>query len=410
MNRKEYAKEYYKKNKERLKEKKEKEKHSLLSPSGLKRAMLCPASVAITRYLKEQSSEYAEEGTLFHSEIQKILELGLPINSQLDTEMKSNLSKTKEWFEEFTKYMAIDHKWFELKLPMPYSDKDNGTIDLAFVTEYLIGREHDIYIVDWKYGKGVSVEAHNNPQLISYAVSFLKYLKDEGFPMHTIQNVHTIIYQPRMEAPERIATYTLKELSEVYKPIKEAVDLCYDILDKYKNKNSKVITNNLHPSEEACKFCLARATCKAREREYTSLLSDLREDVNTFKIFHHTNKELVEFVIEHEDGAKRLLAFIENIKNYLIEKLKAGETITGARLEVKERNSLIDDIEKIKNILTPLGIDCINHDTKLRTLTDLKNELKKFENREEILDKITCKKQTNSLVLDTSEMLIDTIK
>ena len=274
MDRKEYAKEYYRKNKERLKEKREKEKHSLLSPSGLKRAMLCPASVAITRFLKQQSSEYAEEGTLFHSEIQKVLELGLPINSQLDTEMKSNLSKTKEWFEEFTKYMAIDHKWFELKLPMPYSNKDNGTIDLAFVTEYLIGREHDLYIIDWKYGKGVSVEAYNNPQLISYAVAFLKYLKDEGFPMHTIQNVHTIIYQPRMETPERIATYTLKELSEVYKPIKEAVDLCYYILDKYKNKNSKVITNNLHPSEEACKFCLARATCKARQQEYINLISD----------------------------------------------------------------------------------------------------------------------------------------
>ena len=399
MDRKEYAK-----------EKREKEKHSLISPSTLSRVLNCPASVVMCKNIEGIESEYAKEGTLFHSEIQKILEHELPINSQLPVDMREYLQQTKDWFGEFTKYMAITYKWFELKLPMTYSNKDNGTIDLAFVIEYCIGYEHDLYIVDWKYGKGVSVEAYNNPQLISYAVAFLKYLKDEGYPMHTIQNVHTIIYQPRMETPERIATYTLKELSDKYKLIKAGVDFSYDILEKYSNKNSKIVTSNLHPSDDTCKFCPAKATCKARQKEELKLLSDIPSVF--IDPMQATYEELVNIIKIYEPRINKFKSYIEDVKTFLIEKLKEGNRIKGISLESKQRIALIDNIQKIIKILQEEGVDVVDHTIKLRTITDLKKELAKKvvdkKKRDDIISRITYQKELEpKLVIDNGQELLD---
>ena len=40
--------------------------HALLSPSSASRWLLCPASVAYTKDMPEETSEYAEEGSRAH--------------------------------------------------------------------------------------------------------------------------------------------------------------------------------------------------------------------------------------------------------------------------------------------------------------------------------------------------------
>ena len=70
-----------------------------------------------------------------------------------------------------------------------------GTTDAAIISD---GR---LLIFDFKYGKGVRVEANGNSQMRIYALGNII----EYEPLYAFEEVQMVIYQPRME---NIAEYT----------------------------------------------------------------------------------------------------------------------------------------------------------------------------------------------------------
>ena len=197
MTNKEYQLAYYHANKERInKQRKEKRagkpasSHTVASPSALHRLMRCPGSAVLCKSVPEQSSKYAEEGTLFHSVMEYILKskLGEQVTNKwirMYIETYSTIVLEKEAVDEMVDCVQGATQWFNLnfvnatqiiaetRLPMYYSDRDYGTADVIVLFD------DRLVIVDWKYGKGVDVSPNNNPQLISYAVSALKYLSSQ---------------------------------------------------------------------------------------------------------------------------------------------------------------------------------------------------------------------------------------
>ena len=415
MTDKDYQLAYYHANKERInKQRKEKRtgkpasSHTVASPSALHRLMRCPGSAVLCKSVPEQSSKYAEEGTLFHSVMEYILKskLGEQVTNKwvrmyIDT--YSTIALEKEAIDEMVDCVQGATQWFNLnfvnatqiiaetRLPMYYSDRDYGTADVIVLFD------DRLVIVDWKYGKGVDVSPNNNPQLISYAVSALKYLSSQHIDIRNFKEIETIIYQPRIYTGETVKSYkyAMQELVQQSKIIKEAVDKVYALYSK--SANSKIVKENLSASEEACKFCPAKMICKAYAKQGTELLGDLISEKERLQK-HPDDVNWVEIGKKFEEELPKLQQFFNDVLEYFLV-LPAEERPQGVyEARKSSRLSYINNQEKVIEVLRNNGIDAIDHSIKLITLTELKKQLKKLENKDEILKEITEKREGSKYI------------
>ena len=415
MTDKNYQLAYYHANKERInKQRKEKRtgkpasSHTVASPSALHRLMRCPGSAVLCKSVPEQSSKYAEEGTLFHSVMEYILKskLGEQVTNKwirMYIETNSIIALEKEAIDEMVDCVQNAIEWFNLnfvnanqiiaetRLPMYYSDRDYGTADVIVLFD------DRLVIVDWKYGKGVDVSPNNNPQLISYAVSALKYLSSQHIDIRKFKEIETIIYQPRIYTGETVKSYkyTMQELVQQSKIIKEAVDKVYALYSK--SANSKIVKENLSASDEACKFCPAKMICKAYAKQGTELLGDLISEKERLQK-HPDDVNWVEIGKKFEEELPKLQQFFNDVLEYFLI-LPAEERPQGVyEARRSSRLSYINNQEKVIEVLRNNEIDAIDHSIKLITLTELKKQLKKLENKDEILKEITEKREGSKYI------------
>lgn len=415
MTNKDYQLAYYHANKERInKQRKEKRtgkpasSHTVASPSALHRLMRCPGSAVLCKSVPEKSSKYAEEGTLFHSIMEYILKskLGEQVTNKwirMYIETYSTIALEKEAIDEMIDCVQDAVEWFNLnfinasqiiaetRLPMYYSDRDYGTADVIVLFD------DKLVIVDWKYGKGVDVSPNNNPQLISYAVSALKYLSSQHIDIRKFKEVETIIYQPRIYTGDTVKSYkyTMQELVQQSKIIKGAVDKVYALYSK--SANSKIVKENLSASEEACKFCPAKMICKAYAKQGTELLGDLISEKEKLQK-HPDDVNWVEIGKKFEEELPKLQQFFNDVLEYFLV-LPAEERPQGVYESRKSgRLSYINNQEKVIEVLRNNEIDAIDHSIKLITLTELKKQIKKLENKDEILKEITEKREGSKYI------------
>ena len=415
MTNKDYQLAYYHANKERInKQRKEKRtgkpasSHTVASPSALHRLMRCPGSAVLCKSVPEKSSSYAEEGTLFHSVMEYILKskLGEQVTNKwirMYIETYSTIVLEKEATDEMVDCVQDAVEWFNLnfinasqiiaetRLPMYYSDKDFGTADVIVLFD------DKLVIVDWKYGKGVDVSPNNNPQLISYAVSALKYLSSQHIDIRKFKEIETIIYQPRIYTGDTVKSYkyTMQELVQQSKIIKEAVDKVYALYSK--SANSKIVKENLSASDEACKFCPAKMICKAYAKQGTELLGDLISEKEKLQK-HPDEVNWVEIGKKFEEEMPKLQQFFNDVLEYFLV-LPAEERPQGVyEARKSSRLSYINNQEKVIEVLRNNEIDAIDHSIKLITITELKKQLKKLENKDEILKEITEKREGSKYI------------
>ena len=415
MTDKDYQLAYYHANKERInKQRKEKRtgkpasSHTVASPSALHRLMRCPGSAVLCKSVPEQSSKYAEEGTLFHSVMEYILKskLGEQVTNKwvrmyIDT--YSTIALEKEAVDEMVDCVQGATQWFNLnfvnatqiiaetRLPMYYSDRDYGTADVIVLFD------DRLVIVDWKYGKGVDVSPNNNPQLISYAVSALKYLSSQHIDIRNFKEIETIIYQPRIYTGETVKSYkyAMQELVQQSKIIKEAVDKVYALYSK--SANSKIVKENLSASDEACKFCPAKMICKVYAKQGTELLGDLISEKERLQK-HPDEVNWVEIGKKFEEELPKLQQFFNDVLEYFLV-LPAEERPQGVyEARKSSRLSYINNQEKVIEVLRNNEIDAIDHSIKLITLTELKKQIKKLENKDEILREITERREGSKYI------------
>lgn len=235
--------------------------HALLGPSGAKRWMSCPPSVRLEEQFPDSSSEYADEGTLAHSLAEAILrynngEISKKAFSTRFNKIKADSMYNQEmqdYIEDYTQRVweiANEVKascpdalvLFEQRLDFSeYVPDGFGRGDVVIVADDLIN------VIDLKYGKGVGVSAEDNPQLRLYGLG--AYL--EHSMLYDIRRVRMTIIQPRLEniSVEELTAEELLEWAE--KEVRPKAALAYAGEGDFK-------------VGDHCRFCKARATCRAR--------------------------------------------------------------------------------------------------------------------------------------------------
>lgn len=200
--------------------------HATLAPSAAKRWINCPGSVRATAGMPDETSEAAAEGTAAHELCSHCLETGDDPGTFLDMWVDIHAKDGKSRFvsldehptgESAMRFFQVDEEmvdavsmyvehvrslWqrdtsgeleIEQRLDMTHLHPEIfGTGD---ATVFGDATQH-LHVVDFKYGKGVVVEADQNPQLLLYAAGAARRYHNRKVAKLTMH-----IIQPRASHP-----------------------------------------------------------------------------------------------------------------------------------------------------------------------------------------------------------------
>lgn len=172
--------------------------HALLSASSAHRWLNCtPSAVAAELYPRE-TSEFAAEGTLAHEVAEAVARGTIPEAVPRGTIPEDGPGITHEMLDCAAGYKGyiweqITGEDYHLLLEQRVDFSDwvpggFGTCDCILLQDGVMD------VIDYKYGKGVPVDAVCNPQLMLYGMGALN---DYGLACD-VQTVRLHIYQPRI--------------------------------------------------------------------------------------------------------------------------------------------------------------------------------------------------------------------
>lgn len=312
-------------------------KHALLSASGAKRWMECPPSARLEEPYPDSTSEYAKEGTAAHTYAE--LKLGRIIGTVKNKEVK-NFEKNNEYYsksmtdyiETYTDLVMEKHAEAQtrskdailmLEQRLDFSrwvPEGFGTGDTVIISDGILE------VIDLKYGKGVQVEAQNNPQLRLYGLgawNIFRYLYD-------IKKVRTTICQPRLDniSTEELEVKELLEWAETQ--VEPKAKLAWDGNGEFK-------------AGEHCRFCRARSTCRARAEANTELAK------YDFKPAPELTKEEIADILAKID---ELTSWAKDVKDHALEQAeKHGVKWPGWKLVEGRSKRTYTDEDKIAETL-----------------------------------------------------------
>lgn len=389
--------------------------HALLSASSAHRWLKCTAAPLFEQNFPAGTSEYAEEGTLAHSICELFARKKFTVMStrKFNAELKKlqaqplysdEMIHTAEAYVEYLTekamgYTTTPHVTFEVKVDMSkYIPEGFGTCDSAMIGD------DTLHITDYKHGKGVKVEAKDNPQMRLYALGVLNlYLPIFG---DTIKKISMGICQPRLSDAPSEDTLTVEELlawGESIKPIAQ---------EAYNGPGT------FCPGDH-CRFCRGKVHCRARA-EANSAFSDFKDCIPAGKVPSEqanlpaearavlglppilTDAEIGELLIK----ASGLVQWYKDLQEYATESLLAGKEVPGWKVVAGRSNRAFKDIDEAIKAVIGLGYDeALLYERKPKTLTEIEALLGKKKFAEVMADHVTkpLGKPTLALASDKRE-------
>ncbi|MHC6181099.1 DUF2800 domain-containing protein [Clostridium sp. JNZ X4-2] len=226
--------------------------HAILSASGSHRWLNCLPSARLELEFEDKESTAAAEGTAAHAlceyKLRKVLRMRSkrPVSSYDTDEMEEHSDAYVDFVMEqleIAKQSCSDPLiLIEQKLDFSsYVPQGFGTGDCIIIAD------EELYIIDFKYGMGVLVDAVDNPQMKLYALGALEIYDS----LYDIKEVSMTIFQPRRE---NISTWTIS--------VEELKDWAENEL---KPKAQMAINGEgEYLPGEWCTFCKASVKCRAR--------------------------------------------------------------------------------------------------------------------------------------------------
>lgn len=337
--------------------------HAKLSASSAKKWLNCAGSIALEKRIPKEESTFAQEGTTAHKLAEIKIKKALSQITQRDyanmiktLKIDDDMNRHTDDYKDFvlTQYRkGLIHKndvLIELEKRVDYSNyapEGFGTSDVVIVTD------RHIEIIDFKYGKGVKVDATNNYQLMLYALGALNAYDW----LYDITNVTMTIFQPRLD---NISSYEMSasELYEWGKSIKEKAQKAY-------TETGECVVGT-HCTEG---FCRAIPICRA----FAEYIQTVNNSTGK-KPRELTHDELIDAI----EKADNLAKWAKGIKEYVLQQMLQGVEFEGYKLVEgrKSRVFSIDDDEVAKILLEKGYTEDIVYKKEVRTVADMQKQLK----------------------------------
>ena len=239
--------------------------HARLGASAAYRYTKCTASVLASVGVPSYSSDFAREGTAAHEMAQDCLENKREAIEWVDREI-DGFVVDEDWAEAVQLYLDTCRQytgrgwtvWVERPITLEALNPPEemyGTAD--FVSYHPVLRT--LVVCDLKFGRGVGVEATDNPQLKYYALG--AYL---GLPSNMeVEKIEAIIVQPRIPYGHKVKTASWTPL--------ELTEWSVWLLDKVHVALSGEATFVPGPH---CRFCPRSGSCEAQARQAFAMAQD----------------------------------------------------------------------------------------------------------------------------------------
>lgn len=282
--------------------------HSPLGASSHYRWKACPGSVRLCKGIKSVSSVYAEAGTRAHEVASNILEGKQSVAIDKD-DMDAVLVYVK-FVREIQKAYAPVETFIETKFNLSdYYPGLYGTADCVIYSPH----NKELFVIDYKHGQGVAVEAKDNSQLMYYGLGALHAY---DFP---VSKVSLIIVQPRCYHPDGPVRLINMEPSDL---LDFAADL---IVDATSTEDLKA---PLNPGDH-CRWCPAQATCPAIHAKALAVAQNVFSSVATYD-----GAKLGETL----DFLPAMETWIKSVREFAYREAQAGRTPPGWKLVEKRAN------------------------------------------------------------------------
>jgi hypothetical protein len=306
---------------------------------------------------------YAAEGTKAHAlaelklrlELEEINKFSFDAQKKALGDIPSEMDRNTDTYVDVVleKYYACkkvcpDAKLFvEMRLDMtPWIPGCFGTADACIVSDTILE------VCDYKNGKGVPVDAVENPQARCYGLGAINAFGD----LYSFTHVRNTIIQPRLDSitEELLTKEALLEWGESIKPT---------ALLAWKGEGS------FSPGDN-CRFCAAKAVCKARAFQSFDLLAACLDTPDVLP------DEAIPGILKVADTCE---AWLKDVKAYALSQALRGQEWPGYKLVKGKRPSraFIDD-EKAEEQLIRAGYTPEQYKvTRMKTVAEVEKLLGK---------------------------------
>ena len=291
--------------------------HAKLSASGAHRWMSCPASVRVESDLPDRTSPFAQEGSAAHELAERCLStdtdatahVGAVFDDYPDYPVTDEMARYVQTYVDYVRELP-GHHFIEQRVDFSeWVPGGFGTSDAISI--------HDgtAYVVDLKYGRGVTVDAERNPQAMLYA---LGVLNDYSY-LFDIQQFCVAVVQPRLG---HISEWSISR---------------EDLLAWAEQTQQHAIATERDdapfvPGESQCRFCKAKPTCRALAEHNLQLATEGFESLEVHrepkKPDTLTNTDIAA-LLPHLDI---LTSWAKSVESHAQSVLETGGEIPGYKL------------------------------------------------------------------------------
>lgn len=317
------------------------ETHAYLSASSAHRWLICPPLVALESKIEDRQSTYTLEGTAAHelSELKLRKFLGEKVTRKLNKFKKDNSYFDQEMEEATDTYVNLVEEQFnqyeeahmELEVKVDFSKwvpDGFGTSDVVIISDNVIE------IIDLKYGKGVQVEAYQNPQLMLYALGAYNTYD----LIYDFDKIRMTIVQPRLDS---ISTFEI-EVEELLYWAENYV--APRAVQAYQGIGEWDIT------ADVMKFSKVRAQLRPRAEKNFEVINQYSEKETAL-----LNEEEIAEILSR---AEEIKSWVKHVEDFALEQMLSGEgSYPGFKVVEGRSNRKITDEEALASILEEEGFD-----------------------------------------------------
>lgn len=356
-------------------------KHALLSASSAYRWLACPPSALLSAKYEDTSSSYAQEGTAAHAlaEYKVLKALGRKaddptenldyFNEEMDEATDAYAGYVLEQVAEAKKATTDPIVLVEQRVDFStYVPDGFGTADALIIAD------DKLSITDLKFGRGVLVEADHNPQLMCYALGAYEMFS----ALYDIETVSMTIFQPRRDSVSVFEMKASDLLEWAENTLKPKAELAAEGKGDF-------------TAGEHCRFCKAKADCRARAEANLALA---RYD---FALPPTLTDADIEAILPLLD---ELTSWAEDIKAYALTRAVAGKEWHGYKLVAGRSNRKYVNEDAVAKKVSDAGFN--PYEEKLLGITAMTKLLGK--NRfEELLSSLIEKPQGKPTLVPESD-------